>query len=145
MKCSELLELKKEREASTSAATAGAWYHFRSATYKNKTKNFSISYNSTDLSKLLFYFCICQHHQSIQTNHTVHCPADLTMQLLLVDQCLLLTLTNCSRFTVCHCSRRIYALIKERLSTTACAFEHIRVMRQALLRIQHVISLVVNL
>ena len=135
MKCCELLDLKKEREASTSAATAGAWYHFRSATYKNKTKNFSISYNSTDLSKLLFYFCICQYHQSIQTNHTVQLTSLCNCCWSISAYCLLSPMA----LRLCHCSRRIHALIKKRLSTTACA-EHMRGMRQVLLRIQHVIS-----
>ena len=43
---------KKEEEASTSEATAGAWYHYRSAqkvTLKKHNKNISISYNRTDL------------------------------------------------------------------------------------------------
>ena len=45
------LKLKK-KEASTSEATAGAWYHYRSAqkvTLKKQNKNISISYNRTDL------------------------------------------------------------------------------------------------
>ena len=100
MKCCELLDLKKEREASTSAATAGAWYHFRSATYKNKTKNFSISYNSTDLSKLLFYFCICQHHQSIQTDHTVQLTSLCNCCWSISAYCLLSPMA----LGLCHCS-----------------------------------------
>ena len=45
---------KKKEEASTSEATAGAWYHYRSAqkvTLEKHNKNISISYKRTDLSE----------------------------------------------------------------------------------------------